>query len=513
MAKKIRFSLEMKNGVEVTDLEGLQENFDLEKVKEYMVNGRLLTWLQDRYYEDEADEIEELDNNDVNLGEKLCKIFQVPYDPNEDQSLEKIEKVNKLKQYTDNEEILNNAMHVAFSQEELADLLDEDTEKIYLCGDKFNIPLSKTNTTYIGVNNPVVAYRNKKSKDLNELGIKFVSVQFEEGVTPQPGVQVQPNNNQPAPTVEVSDDYEDDSLEDDLYIENALCKGEEYASLFMLDSNTGDDIRISEEFEANVLDYCQNDKYIFYSYDNYDENEKGIMRYDKSTKETIEIPNPMKTIHSSFPVKENVGWYCDGVSLFDETGNGFYTVKRDLFTDANDSKRTNGMGTEELMKKERTMFCNNKFVYIVTEPHYDRTGFDYENRVYRMDLDGNNIRGVDELVGCTIGWLYDDYIYYVAKCKRWKIGMFSGSKTKPCDIKKYNVKTRKTSKVADECSGVYTDGKKVYFIAEGTLYSQNMDGTKKVELNTLTEETRFVIEDGEVYFMDEDGEKKPADLQ
>ena len=33
MAKKIRFSLEMKNGVEVTDLEGLQETFDLEKVK------------------------------------------------------------------------------------------------------------------------------------------------------------------------------------------------------------------------------------------------------------------------------------------------------------------------------------------------------------------------------------------------------------------------------------------------------------------------------------------------
>ena len=60
MAKKVRFSLEMKNGVEVTDLESLKENFDIEKVKQYMIDGRLLTWLQDRYYEDEADEVEEL---------------------------------------------------------------------------------------------------------------------------------------------------------------------------------------------------------------------------------------------------------------------------------------------------------------------------------------------------------------------------------------------------------------------------------------------------------------------
>ena len=35
MAKKIRFALDMGNGIEVTDLEGLKTNFNVGKVKEY----------------------------------------------------------------------------------------------------------------------------------------------------------------------------------------------------------------------------------------------------------------------------------------------------------------------------------------------------------------------------------------------------------------------------------------------------------------------------------------------
>ena len=61
MARKVKFPLIMKDGVEVRTLDELKENFDVEKVVSYFNDGRLLTWLQSRYYEDEADKIEQLE--------------------------------------------------------------------------------------------------------------------------------------------------------------------------------------------------------------------------------------------------------------------------------------------------------------------------------------------------------------------------------------------------------------------------------------------------------------------
>ena len=49
MARKIRFPLKMKNGAEVRTLDELKENFDLESVLGYFADGKLSTWLADRY--------------------------------------------------------------------------------------------------------------------------------------------------------------------------------------------------------------------------------------------------------------------------------------------------------------------------------------------------------------------------------------------------------------------------------------------------------------------------------
>ena len=54
MAKKFRFPLEMENGVEVRSIEELKENFSLAKILIYLSNGKLLTWLRDRYIDDIA---------------------------------------------------------------------------------------------------------------------------------------------------------------------------------------------------------------------------------------------------------------------------------------------------------------------------------------------------------------------------------------------------------------------------------------------------------------------------
>ncbi len=45
-----------------------------------------------------------------------------------------------MKSITDDEKILSHVDSVAFSQEELADLLDEGIDTIYLCGADFVIP-------------------------------------------------------------------------------------------------------------------------------------------------------------------------------------------------------------------------------------------------------------------------------------------------------------------------------------------------------------------------------------
>lgn len=182
MAKKVKFPLDMGNEVYVRTLEELKENYNSEKVTEYFLDGRLLTWLNDRYFDDEAEQVQELmeqeDKN--NLAAKLGKIFGVEIQDDVDvENLEiRREKLEKLRQITADDEVLKNADSVAFSQEELGDLLDNGAEVIYLCGEKFRIPLSVKNVRYIGVNNPVISISSKGEVDLEASGISIVECEF-----------------------------------------------------------------------------------------------------------------------------------------------------------------------------------------------------------------------------------------------------------------------------------------------------------------------------------------------
>ena len=179
--KKIKFALEMKDGVQVRNLEDLRDNFDLEKTIGYFLDGKLMTWLNDRYYEEEAEELEQLSKNDAQLNKKLCKILGVEYQ-DEELDPEEIERRNeriaKLKQYTDNQEFIDNVDLVAFDQEDLADLLDEDEDVIYLCQNKFVIPLRAENKKYIGIGKVEAVIRSKTVVDFAERNIEFVNVSF-----------------------------------------------------------------------------------------------------------------------------------------------------------------------------------------------------------------------------------------------------------------------------------------------------------------------------------------------
>ena len=177
MAKKVNFPLDMGNDIKARSIEELKANYNAEKVTEYFLNGKLLTWLEDRYYDEEAEQIRELsEQSHNNPAAKLAKIFGVEI--NESVDVETLEirrkKLEKLREITSEDEILDNVDRVAFSQEELGDLLDDEVEVIYLCGESFRIPLSVKNVRYVGVNNPAVTISGKGGIDLeaNEITIE-----------------------------------------------------------------------------------------------------------------------------------------------------------------------------------------------------------------------------------------------------------------------------------------------------------------------------------------------------
>lgn len=178
MAKKIKFALKMKDGVEVRTLQELKSGFDLNAVMAYFLDGKLETWLSDRYYDDLADSMQELDKNDPELRKKLCGIFGVEYE-GDTMSIEEIEernrRVNRLKEITDDENVIENVDSVAFSQEELADLLDEGKDTIYLCGEDFQIPVRVKGMTYIGVGTHLIIDADKKEQFVNN-DIKLINL-------------------------------------------------------------------------------------------------------------------------------------------------------------------------------------------------------------------------------------------------------------------------------------------------------------------------------------------------
>ena len=160
MAKIVKIPLVMKNGVKVTDSGALKENFDLDLVIGYFFDGKLGKWLIDRYYEDEAEALAQLDKDDPSLAKKLCEIFNVEYDDSAKVDAEEIarrnERMARLKQITDDESVLENIDLVAFDQEELAELYDQGAEKIYLCEGEFKIPKSKQGIEYVVIGNASV---------------------------------------------------------------------------------------------------------------------------------------------------------------------------------------------------------------------------------------------------------------------------------------------------------------------------------------------------------------------
>ena len=185
--KKIKLPLEMANGVLVRTLDELKENWDLEKVINYYLNGKLQTWLKDRYYTELAEEVSALNdiNDNVELQKKLCNIFGIEAEDDlvdMEAVAERNRRLKILRQHTADDAVLKNVDKVAFNQEELFKLLYTGESIIYLFGNTFTIPLSLRNKTYIGIGDVEVNLDTKEYINFNDFNIKFKNVKFNKDI-------------------------------------------------------------------------------------------------------------------------------------------------------------------------------------------------------------------------------------------------------------------------------------------------------------------------------------------
>lgn len=177
--KKLKLPLEMANGQQVRSLQELRDNWDLEKVLGYYLNGRLLTWLNDRYYVEEAEQLQKLEKlkNEKKLMQELCAILGKEYQELGCISMKAVEKQNqrlaKLRLYTADDVILKNVDKVAFDQAELEHLTAHGGNIVYLCSGEFNIEKNRENMVYIGIDNPIVKMDRETWQQLRKKNCVF----------------------------------------------------------------------------------------------------------------------------------------------------------------------------------------------------------------------------------------------------------------------------------------------------------------------------------------------------
>lgn len=94
-------------------------------------------------------------------------------------SAPQVDRLERLKKYTDDENILANVDRVAFDQEDLKKLLKDRHKEIYLCDNRFTIPLNKKDITYIGIGEVVAVTRKKEPVDFSLYGIELKNISFD----------------------------------------------------------------------------------------------------------------------------------------------------------------------------------------------------------------------------------------------------------------------------------------------------------------------------------------------
>lgn len=183
MAKQIKFALEMADHAKVRTIEDLRRHFDLESIIGYVLDGKLQKWLEYRYYEREAEALKNLDDRHLDIKSLYTLLgVECPKDIQLKQiDVEAIrnagEKLDKLKQLTNDITVWEKVEQIAFSQEEMEELLKKGKRTIYLCGERFFISGVWEEISYIGIlSTPQIESDMKNVKECRKKKITFSNV-------------------------------------------------------------------------------------------------------------------------------------------------------------------------------------------------------------------------------------------------------------------------------------------------------------------------------------------------
>ncbi|WP_128100330.1 hypothetical protein [Paenibacillus sp. DCT19] len=187
LKRNIKFPIRLKNGQQVRTLEELKANFEIETVIEYYLDGRLVNWLEQRYYTKEAQLLQNLNENSDTLPLEISNMFGVDFNQsgfNYQEYTKKRAKLEVISKYTSDQVILSNNEYVAESQTELQMLYEKITDHsrtLYLLNttnEIFNISDELSNITYIGINNPTVNLIGNHTFDASGKRIVFQNVKL-----------------------------------------------------------------------------------------------------------------------------------------------------------------------------------------------------------------------------------------------------------------------------------------------------------------------------------------------
>ena len=186
--RREKFPLELKDGAKVMTMDELRLYFDLEKILNCLENGQLENFLRDRFYADEADAVKNLSVNNKATPKKLCEILGVNYENFADTAEEifwRKERLDCLKKFTNDAEILGHVDDVAFNQDDLEDILSQEKipATVYLCNEVFKFPsgiLRIKNIRYVGVGKKVtIVIESNGEINFDALKISFENIELD----------------------------------------------------------------------------------------------------------------------------------------------------------------------------------------------------------------------------------------------------------------------------------------------------------------------------------------------
>lgn len=428
--KKIRFPLLMENGVEARTLDELRNNFSVVSVTEYIKSGKMITWLEDRFENELAENIKLLDTKDEEYVQKLCKIFRINYNAEFEQQIQLVidvmDKRKKLMEYTDDEEILKHASQVAFVQDDLFALLDNGERTIYLCGDKFSIPLGVSDITYIGVNSPTIVVNSDVLVDWSKKKIVLENIVFDDEY--QKAIKKQ---------------QEVYYAQKEYYIEKRQVIEED-----ILGISEGNIKDIDSLIEVNII--TKEEKIIeTYVEDYFNDGEKIYI---------------IQVLFSGY------GFTKRELIVFSPQNDTKYTVPIELPIEIRPIGMIKNFGTR-IFPKERNILVNGKKV--VYKKNFS---------AYVADIDGkNNIKLSVCGSSVTLVCLYEDDLYYIN----------IGNKNNRC-LYRYNLFDRTNNKLADDVNIILYTDEKLYYEELSTTSAVNIYGWQVCEIN-LSEQKEEII--------------------